>query len=217
VYIEGVYYIIWCHNFHGAAIGIAKTTDFKTFTRLENPFLPYNRNAVLFPKKFNGKFLMLSRPSDSTHTRFGDIFLSESPDLVYWGRHRNVMSKGSNWWEDLKIGGGPAPIETSEGWLLIYHGVLRSCSGYVYSFGSALLDKDEPWKVTARCGPYLIAPRELYELTGDVPTVTFPCAALHDPATRRIAVYYGCADTVTGLTFGYIDEIVEFTKRTNIL
>ncbi|MBR1794327.1 MAG: glycosidase, partial [Bacteroidales bacterium] len=52
---------------------------------------------------------------------------------------------------------------------------------------------------------------------GDVPRVTFPCAALHDPETGRIAVYYGCADTVTGLAFGYIPEIVEFTKRTNIL
>jgi beta-1,4-mannooligosaccharide/beta-1,4-mannosyl-N-acetylglucosamine phosphorylase len=52
---------------------------------------------------------------------------------------------------------------------------------------------------------------------GDVPNVTFPCATLHDPATGRIAVYYGCADTVTGLAFGYIPEIIEFTKKTNIL
>lgn len=78
------------------------------------------------------------------------------------------------------------PIETSEGWLLFYHGVLRSCNGYVYAFGSALLDLDEPWKVTARSGPYLISPRETYECTGDVPNVTFPCAALHDPATGAL-------------------------------
>jgi beta-1,4-mannooligosaccharide/beta-1,4-mannosyl-N-acetylglucosamine phosphorylase len=51
---------------------------------------------------------------------------------------------------------------------------------------------------------------------GDVPNVCFPCAALHDPDTGRIAIYYGCADTVTGLAFGYIPEIIEFTKRTNI-
>ena len=76
---------------------------------------------------------------------------------------------------------------------------------------------DEPWKVLARSGPYLIAPREIYELAGDVPNVTFPCASLHDSETGRIAVYYGCADTVTGLAFGYIDEIVEFTKRTSII
>ena len=65
--------------------------------------------------------------------------------------------------------------------------------------------------------PYLISPREIYELTGDVPNVTFPCASLHDPETGRIAVYYGCADTVTGLAFGYIPEIIDFTKKNNIL
>ena len=85
-------------------------------------FYHLTETAVLFPRKINGKFVMLSRPSDSGHTPFGDIFLSESPDMVYWGKHRHVMGKSSEWWENLKIGGGAAPIETSEGWLLIYHG-----------------------------------------------------------------------------------------------
>lgn len=102
VKVEDTYYIIWCQDFYGASIGMAKTTDFKTFTRLENPFIPYNRNAVLFPRKINGNYMLLSRPSDSGHTPFGDIFLSESPDLVYWGRHRHVMSQGSEWWEPLR-------------------------------------------------------------------------------------------------------------------
>ena len=86
VQIEDTYYIIWCQDFYGASIGVAKTRDFQTFTRLENPFIPFNRNAVLFPRKINGKFMMLSRPSDSGHTPFGDIFLSESPDMEYWGQ-----------------------------------------------------------------------------------------------------------------------------------
>ena len=77
-----LYHLVW--GFYGAAIGMAKTKDFKTFTRIENPFLPFNRNAVLFPRKVNGNFLMLSRPSDSGHTPFGDIFISESKDLTYW-------------------------------------------------------------------------------------------------------------------------------------
>lgn len=163
---------------------------------------------------------MLSRPSDNGHTAFGDIFYSESPDMEFWGRHRHVMSPAAfevSAWQCMKIGAGPVPIETSEGWLLLYHGVLRSCNGYVYAFGSALLDLDQPWKTIARSGPYLISPREIYELTGDVPNVTFPCASLHDPETGRIAVYYGCADTVTGLAFGYIPEIIDFTKKNSIL
>ena len=220
VKVEDTYYIIWCQDFYGASIGIAKTTDFKTFVRIENPFIPFNRNAVLFPRKINGRFAMLSRPSDNGHTAFGDIFYSESPDMEFWGRHRHVMSPAAfevSAWQCMKIGAGPVPIETSEGWLLLYHGVLRSCNGYVYAFGSALLDLDQPWKTIARSGPYLISPREIYELTGDVPNVTFPCASLHDPETGRIAVYYGCADTVTGLAFGYIPEIIDFTKKNNIL
>lgn len=108
VKVEDTYYIIWCQDFYGAAIGMAKTTDFKRFVRVENPFLPFNRNAVLFPRKLHGNYVMLSRPSDSGHTPFGDIFLSESPDMVYWGKHRHVMGKSNEWWQSLKIGGGAA-------------------------------------------------------------------------------------------------------------
>ena len=144
VKVEDTYYIIWCQDFYGASIGIAKTRDFQTFTRVENPFVPFNRNAVLFPRKINGMFTLLSRPSDSGHTPFGDIFLSQSPDMEFWGRHRHVMDKSGNWWENLKIGGGAAPIETSEGWLLFYHGVTGTCNGYVYSIGGAILDRSTP-------------------------------------------------------------------------
>lgn len=218
--IEGKYIVCWCNGYHGPTIGMAETEDFRTFRQKENAFLPYNRNGVLFPRKVGGRYALLSRPSDTGHTAFGDIFYSESPDLEFWGRHRHVLAPAPfevSAWQCMKIGAGPVPIETSEGWLLIYHGVLHSCNGYVYAFGSALLDLEKPWKVLARSGQYLISPREIYELTGDVPNVTFPCAALHDPATGRIAVYYGCADTVTGLAFGYIPEIIRFTKETNIL
>ena len=218
--VDGRYYISWCNGYHGPTIGVAWTEDFRTFHQLENAFLPFNRNGVFFPRKINGRYAMLSRPSDNGHTAFGDIFYSESPDLEFWGHHRHVMSPADfevSAWQCLKIGAGPIPIETSEGWLLIYHGVLRSANGYVYAFGSALLDKDQPWKVTARSGAYLLSPQELYECVGDVPNVCFPCAALHDPDSGRIAVYYGCADSVTGLAFGYIPEIIDFTRRTSIL
>lgn len=218
-FIDGRYYVTWCNGYHGPTIGVAWTTDFKTFHQVENAFLPCNRNGVLFPKKINGRFAMLSRPSDNGHTAFGDIFYSESPDLQFWGRHRHVMAPAPfelSAWQCLKIGAGPVPIETPEGWLLFYHGVLRSCNGYVYAFGSAILDLDEPWKVKYRSGRYLISPREIYECAGDVPNVCFPCAALHDETKGKVAVYYGCADTVTGLAFGYIDEIIQFTKETDI-
>ena len=120
-------------------------------------------------------------------------------------------------WQSTKVGAGPAPIETSEGWLLFYHGVLTSCNGFVYSFSACLLDLDQPWKVIARARPYLISPQKAYECIGDVPNVAFPCAALVDGDTGRIAVYYGCADTCTGIVFGMVDEIVDFVKKNNVL
>ena len=213
VRVEDTYYIMWCQDFYGAAIGLAKTTDFKTFTRLENPFLAFNRNAVLFPRKINGKYMMLSRPSDSGHTPFGDIYISESPDLVYWGKHRHVMSRSGNWWESLKIGGGAAPIETDEGWLIFYHGVTNTCNGYVYSIGGAILDIDEPSRVKYRCENYLLSPEEWYEERGFVPNVCFPCATLQDEPTGRIAVYYGTADSYVAVAFGYLDEIIDYIKE----
>ena len=82
-FIEDRYYVTWCNGYHGPTIGIAWTKDFKTFHQLENAFLPYNRNGVLFPEKINGNFAMLSRPSDTGHTPFGDIFYSESPDMEF--------------------------------------------------------------------------------------------------------------------------------------
>jgi len=215
-WLEDRYYVTWCNGYHGPTIGIGYTFDFETFEFIENAFLPYNRNGVLFPRKINGQYAMLSRPSDTGHTPFGDVFYSESPDRVHWGKHRFVMGpKGG--WQSTKVGAGPTPIETSAGWLLFYHGVLTSCNGFVYSFSAALLDLEQPWKVLYRAKPYLIAPWEPYECVGDVPNVTFPCAALVDAPTGRLAIYYGCADTVTGLVFGYVDEVVDFVKSNSAI
>lgn len=216
--IDGNYYITWCTEFYGPTIGLGRTKDFKVFTRLENAFLPFNRNGVLFPRKINGNFVMLSRPSDTGHTPFGDIFLSESPDLCFWGKHRYVMGRGQvGWWQGLKIGAGPIPIETSEGWLLFYHGVSYTCNGYVYSMGAALLDRDNPAKVLYRLRDYLLTPETDYETRGFVPNVVFPCATLFDKDTGRIAIYYGAADTYTAIAFCYLDELIPYIKDNSLL
>jgi beta-1,4-mannooligosaccharide/beta-1,4-mannosyl-N-acetylglucosamine phosphorylase len=211
-WLEDRYYVTWCNGYHGPTIGVGYTYDFEKFYQLENAFLPHNRNGVLFPRKINGKFALYSRPSDKGHTPFGDIFYSESPDMCHWGCHRHVMSPKGWTWQSTKVGAGPTPIETTEGWLMIYHGVLTSCNGFVYSMGAALMDIDEPWKVMCRSVPYLLSPQKLYECVGDVPNVVFPCAALVDALTGRIAIYYGGADTVTCLAFTQVDDLVEFVK-----
>jgi beta-1,4-mannooligosaccharide/beta-1,4-mannosyl-N-acetylglucosamine phosphorylase len=213
VWLEDRYYVTWCNAYAGwPTIGVGYTYDFERFYQMENAFLPYNRNGVLFPRKIGGKYAMLSRPSDRGHTPFGDIYYSASPDMVHWGCHRLVMTTLGGW-QSTKVGAGPIPIETSEGWLLIYHGVLTSCNGFVYSMGAALLDLEQPWKVLYRSAPYLMSPQRLYECVGDVPNVVFPCAALLDGETGRLALYYGGADTVVALAFGTIDELIAFVKE----
>ena len=91
-WLEDRFYLTWCNGYHGPTIGVGYTFDFETFYQLENAFLPYNRNGVLFPRRIGGKYAMFSRPSDTGHTPFGDIFYSESPDLIHWGHHRHVMA-----------------------------------------------------------------------------------------------------------------------------
>jgi len=209
VWIDDRYYVTWCNRFHGPTIGMAYTFDFQKFHFIENAFLPFNRNGVLFPRRINGHYGMLSRPSDNSHTPFGDIFYSRSPDMIHWGAHRWVMGPVRGW-QSTKVGPGPIPIETSEGWLMIYHGVQGTCNGFVYSMGVALLDLDKPWKVIARGAQYLLGPEEIYEVAGHVSNVCFPCAALADAGTGRIAVYYGAADTVVGLAYTTLDRLLNF-------
>ena len=212
--IEDTYYITWCDDFPGASIGLGRTKDFRTFVKMENPLMPFNRNGVLFPRRINGLYALLSRPSDSGHTPFGDIILSSSPDLTYWGRHRLVMSRGGQgWWQSTKIGAGPVPIETNQGWLLFYHGVTTTCNGYVYSTGAALLDLDDPSRVLYRTRDYIMTPEKEYETVGFVPNVAFPCAAIADAPTGRIVLYYGAADTYTALAFCQVDELLAYLKE----
>ena len=109
-WIEDRYYVTWCNGYaQSPTIGVGYTYDFETYTQLENAYLPFNRNGVMFPRKINGKYAMLNRPSDNGHTPFGDIYYSESPDMTYWGRHRFVMGAMAGW-QSTKIGAGPIPM-----------------------------------------------------------------------------------------------------------
>ncbi|MFO8008696.1 MAG: glycoside hydrolase family 130 protein [Candidatus Brocadiia bacterium] len=209
--LEGRYYVVWCAPYHGPTLAIAETEDFESFRFVSNAVPPYNRNGVLFPRRIGGKYMLLHRPSDRGHTPFGDIFVCQSDDLVHWGRHRFVMAPTDRW-QATKIGAGPVPIETDEGWLLIYHGVITKCNGFIYSVGAALLDLDRPWEVLYRTRPYLLSPLADYERVGNVPNVVFPCAATVDEASGELALYYGGADTCVCVAYAQLEDIVQFTR-----
>lgn len=213
-FVEDRYYITWCNviNGEGSTVGAAYTFDFKKFYQLPNVFPLYNRNAVLFPKKINGRFALLNRPTSRGHCVGGNIYYSESPDMEFWGHHRMVIGTTMGW-QSTKIGAGPIPIETDEGWLMFYHGVTQMASGMMYSMGAAILDKNEPWKALYRTKTMVMGPEALYERNGDCSNVVFPCAALADSETGRIAIYYGAADSVLGLAFCEVNEIIDFIKK----
>ena len=213
--IEDAYYVVFCADVDGPSIYIAKTKDFQHFEKIPNGFLPFNRNGVLFPEKINGQYVMLNRPSDSGDTPFGNIHISYSNDLIYWGNHKLLMKNfhlGNNFWERIKIGAGPAPIKTDEGWLLIYHGVQATCNGFVYSMGVALLDLQDPSIVKYRANRLLLEAKEIYETTGFTSNVVFPTGALTD-SSGRIAIYYGVADTNMAIAFTTVDKLLEFVKK----
>lgn len=212
--IDGRYYIVFCTHFEnfGDTVGMAYTDDFESFYLMEYPTLYYNRNGVLFPRKIGDNYAMLSRPCAPGHCLLGNICYSESPDLTYWGKHRALI-RVTQGWQRVKVGGGPTPIETDEGWLLLYHGVTEMCNGLIYAVGGAILDRNDPSKVLYRTRDKIMTPETLYERVGDVGNVVFPCATLCDKDTGRIAIYYGAADTCVGVAFTTVDELIKYIKE----
>jgi len=209
--IEDRYYITYANHdaAHGSRIGLAVTEDFETFRQIGNLSAPNNRNAVLFPERIGGVYARLERPF-AAGGEPAEIWYAESPDLIHWGRFRFCLGPRAGWAE-YKVGAGPPPIRTPEGWLLIYHGIRRTYRGDVYCAGAALLDLEEPWKVVARPAEYLLAPSESYERAGDVPNVVFPSAAVVEP-NGEVKVYYGAADSCVALATGQLADLVAFCR-----
>ena len=125
------------------------------------------------------------------------MWLSFSPDLRYWGETRVLLAaRRGGHWDANKIGLGPPPMLTKDGWLICYHGVRETASGSIYRLGLALLDRDDPSMVLARSNEWVFGPQEPYELSGDVPGVVFPCGWILRDDGDTVHLYYGAADKV---------------------
>ncbi len=210
--IEDAYYI--CHaseNRFGCQISVARTRDFKSFEKIAVASEPTNRNMVLFPEKIGELYVRLDRPFE--YGGKGNIWISYSPDLVYWGRSECIMESRGFAWDQGKIGPGCPPMKTKDGWLVLYHGVTPRVNAQIYKAGVALLDLKDPRKVIARGKEYIMAPRETYERVGDVPNVVFPTAAIAYPEKDELRIYYGGADTVFCLAIAKISELIDFAKN----
>ncbi len=119
-----------------------------------------------------------------------------------------LPAREGGWWDADKIGLGPPPLETAEGWLIMYHGVHVTAGGSLYRAGLALLDLEDPRIVRRRSDEWLIGPREPYELVGDVSQVVFPTGWIVDDATDTLRVYYGAADTSVCLMTARLSEVL---------
>ena len=224
-FIEGVYYIMFAMDMDsGCHLGLAKTTDFEEYHFMGITTKEDTRNGVIFPEKIDGKYMRLDRPNktdlEGGPTSGSTICLSESENLLDWQTVSPVFSGRFHYWDEL-IGAGPPPIKTEKGWLLIYHGVaLHFGSASIYQGGTALLDLENPAKVIGRNKNNILEPREIWELTGQVPNVVFPSGAIVEEydsngfakLSSKVNIYYGAADTSVGLMTATVEELIKSTE-----
>jgi predicted GH43/DUF377 family glycosyl hydrolase len=192
----------------GPGVALALTKDFKKFERYGVIMPPEDKDAALLPYRINGNWSMIHRPVSAARAH---MWISYSPDLKNWGKHILMMDarKGA-WWDANKIGLSPPPIETSKGWLIIYHGVKQTCAGCIYRLGLALFDLNRPEICLKRGTEWIFAPEESYEQHGDVGNVVFPCGYTIAPDGDTLNIYYGAADTSIAHATGSIKEMLKW-------
>lgn len=220
--IDGRCYMCFAvDTLHGIRAGIAVTDDFEHFEILTLS-LPDNRNVVLFPERVGGKYVRLDRPFP-VYSRLMpesfDIWLSESPDLRYWGNSGLVLGAEQVPWANRKIGPGAPPVKTPRGWLTLFHAVdfdaQRGKNGWEerwqkrYTAGIMLLDLEDPRKIVGIARQPLLVPEAEYEVSGGFRNnVIFPTGMILEPS-GEVKIYYGAADTVTCLATADVDDLVK--------
>jgi beta-1,4-mannooligosaccharide/beta-1,4-mannosyl-N-acetylglucosamine phosphorylase len=188
----------------GAGIALATTDDFRKVDRLGLVLAPNNKDAAVFPRTIDGSYWMLHRPVAGT---IEHVWLTKSDDLVHWGHPWCVlMERGGPMWDGSKVGANTVPIETDEGWMILYHGVKQFAGGPTYRMGVALLDLEDPRRMIARLPHWVLGPHESYEVSGAVPNVVFACG--HTQVGDEIRVYYGGADTCVCMATAHVSELL---------
>ena len=190
VRLEDKFYMTYtAYSQVGVRVALASTVNFISWERL-GVILPEidNKDAVLFPEKIEGKYVMFHRPMDEKPL---SIWIAYSDDLINWNGHKKVMTPKVGNWDGVTIGASCPPLKTEKGWLLIYHGVDEDG---VYRLGVALFDLKDPWTLLHRYPEPILEPQEDYELRGEVHEVVFGCGACEVEGTYFI--YYGAADRV---------------------
>jgi predicted GH43/DUF377 family glycosyl hydrolase len=196
----------------GPLVSLAMTADFTEARRLGPVMPPEDKDAALFPRRVDGRWAMIHRPSP---LRGGaHMWLSFSPDLRHWGDHELLLeARDGAWWDAGKVGLGPPPLETPDGWLLCYHGVHATASGPIYRIGLALLDLDNPRVVLRRTDEWVLAPTAPYERNGDVNKVVFPAGWVLDERGENLSLYYGAGDSVVAMATARLADVLDHMRH----
>lgn len=204
-----VVYTAYSHS--GPGVALAFTKDFINFERYGLIMQPEDKDAALFPRRINGKWALIHRPVNEGK---GNIWISYSTNMQQWGNHKPMLeARLGGWWDANKIGLCAPPIETSEGWLLIYHGIRQNAAGAIYRLGLALFDLENPEICLKRGDEWVFSPQEPFELRGDVDNVVFPCGYTLAADGDTLTVYYGAADTSIGAANGSVKEMLEWLSE----
>lgn len=192
------YFVVYVgYSTAGPLVCLAQTRDFVRWERRGVLMPPEDKDAALFPTTFGGRWVLLHRPAPLMAGLGAHVWLSFSPDLRHWGDSRVLLpARRGGWWDANKVGLGPPPLLTPDGWLICYHGVRVTASGSIYRLGLALLDRDDPTKLLARGNEWVLGPHEDYERGGDVPDVVFPCGWILRDDGDTLHLYYGAGDSV---------------------
>ena len=198
----------------GPLVAIALTDDFVYFERLGPARPAEDKDAALFPRRIKGKWGLLHRPMVAQYAPAAHIWLSYSDDLIHWDERRVVLiCRRGGWWDNSRIGLAAPPIETADGWLILYHGVRITASGSIYRLGVAMLDLDDPSRVLRRSDEWIFRPEKSYERLGDVADVVFPCGWVLDDQTGLVKMYYGGADSCIALATAALSDLIQYVSE----
>jgi predicted GH43/DUF377 family glycosyl hydrolase len=195
----------------GPGVSLATTRDFVHFERIGNIMMPEDKDAALFPRRFGPYWALVHRPVSPLGAH---IWIAYSPDLRHWGSHHLILAaRRGAWWDANRIGLSPPPIDTPEGWLMIYHGVRQTAAGCIYRIGLALFDRQTPERCLRRGDAWIFGPEAQYECAGDVSNVVFPCGLTLEPDQDTLRMYYGAGDTCIGLATASVRALLAWLKQ----
>ena len=195
----------------GPGVALAFTEDFHSFERYRMIMTAEDKDAALLPRRIGGQWALIHRPVSAPRAH---MWISYSPDLRHWGSHKLMLeARHGGWWDANKIGLSGPPIETPQGWLVIYHGVRQTAAGAIYRLGLALFDLNIPEQCLKRGDEWVFGPEEPYEQVGDVGKVVFPCGHVLDPDGDTLRIYYGAADTSLALATASVGAMLEWLDQ----